>query len=106
VPRVVQVARILESPWPEWDGRPCDCIHRTGAVEARYVVWTEEDTGDGPRVSCGACLPDWVDCVTVRLTVDDGPARPYRKPASCGHPADEDGACGCASWPERAPLAG
>jgi len=23
--------------------------------------------------------------------------------ASCGHPADEDGECGCSSWPERAP---
>jgi len=22
--------------------------------------------------------------------------------ASCGHPADEDGECGCSSWPERA----
>lgn len=26
-------------------------------------------------------------------------------PASCGHPADADGECSCAWWPERAPEA-
>jgi hypothetical protein len=30
--------------------------------------------------------------------------RPGYGLASCGHPADEDGECGCAYWPERAPL--
>ncbi len=24
--------------------------------------------------------------------------------ASCGHPRNEDGECGCSSWPERAPY--
>lgn len=24
--------------------------------------------------------------------------------ASCGHPANEDGECGCSWWPERAPA--
>ena len=30
----------------------------------------------------------------------------HRSPAlaSCGHPANEDGECGCSSWPERAPF--
>jgi hypothetical protein len=26
--------------------------------------------------------------------------------ASCGHPANEDGECGCSSWPERAVMPG
>jgi hypothetical protein len=30
--------------------------------------------------------------------------RPGYGLASCGHPANEDGECGCSSWPERAPY--
>ena len=33
----------------------------------------------------------------------DSPGRPADL-ASCGHPRNEDGECGCASWPERAPM--
>lgn len=32
--------------------------------------------------------------------------RAHRGLASCGHPADEDGECGCSYWPERAPWRG
>jgi hypothetical protein len=40
--------------------------------------------------------------VGYRVTVPLAAVRPNL--ASCGHPADADGQCNCASWPERAPA--
>jgi hypothetical protein len=59
-------APILESPWPQEQGKPCDG-HGEPRTPARYAVWTDEDTGDGYRLSCAECLGGWVDAVTVRI---------------------------------------
>jgi hypothetical protein len=95
-------APILESPFAEDNGQHCD--GHAGAV-ARYAVWTDEPTGDPYRLSCGECLPGWVNAVTVRLRVEGATPAPLVRLASCGHAANDDGECGCSSWPERASLA-
>jgi len=59
-----RVAPILESPWPEL--HDCRCDTDCGRT-AKWVVWTDEDTGDGIRPSCAECLGGWVNAVTIRL---------------------------------------
>lgn len=63
-PGYVLVALISESPWPDLD-KVCD--GEKPEHEARWVIWTEEDTGDGMRQACDTHLGDWVSTVAARL---------------------------------------
>lgn len=47
--------------------------------------------------SCGTALEASGRCPACT-------AEPGQHMASCGHPSNEDGECGCAYWPERAPM--
>ena len=74
-----------------------------GIDEARTdgLLWqTDEVTG-----SCHVChAPRGFTCSpAVPGPIVDG-RHVSGRPASCGHPANEDGECSCSSWPERAPL--
>ena len=60
----VLVARIDQSPWPEMTGCPCD--DDPGHV-ALWVIWTQQDTGDGMRFSCTLDLGSWVIAVWDRI---------------------------------------
>jgi hypothetical protein len=70
-----RVAPILMSPWPDDAGGRCHGWDPTCQPVAQYAVWTDEDTGDGYRLACSACLGGWVDAVMVRLILET-PAPP------------------------------
>jgi hypothetical protein len=65
---MVCVALISESPWPELD-RECDGYGQPddGCGPVIWVVWTDEDTGDGMRTACTKHLCAWVESVAARL---------------------------------------
>jgi hypothetical protein len=66
-PRVL-VARIEDSPWPELaGGGHCHGSEVAFPEPAGWVVWTEQDTGDGMRLACDDHLGDWVSTVYGRL---------------------------------------
>jgi hypothetical protein len=67
------------------------------------------EMGDGGRLRVEVRC-DWLTLtaypVTTAAAIGAAPPQGQRVSsglASCGHPADEDGECGCSSWPERAP---
>jgi hypothetical protein len=60
----VLVAKISQSPWPELVG---ECDGGDDKHPAIWVVWTEQDTGDGMRFACGTHLGGWVEAVWDRI---------------------------------------
>jgi hypothetical protein len=61
----VLVAKIGQSPWPEFADTPCD---RAGKNHpAAWAIWTEEDTGDGMRLTCDKHLAGWIGTVWDRI---------------------------------------
>ena len=66
----VLVAKIDQSPWPELITRECDG-EKDGHL-ATWVVWTEQDTGDGFRLACSDHLADWVITVWDRIDGQNG----------------------------------
>jgi hypothetical protein len=76
----VLVAKIEQSPWPELADKPCDSrfIGAGGGLlpgdhAAGWVIWTEQDTGDGMRLACGDHLGDWVESVWDRIDGQNTP---------------------------------
>jgi hypothetical protein len=67
----VLVAKIEQSPWPELDGWLCD--NQFAEHPAGWVIWTEQDTHDGMRLSCGDHLGDWVESVWDRIDGQNTP---------------------------------
>lgn len=64
----VRVAEISQSPWPEMAGYDCD--GQEIQHPAKFVVWTDEDTGDGMRFACPQHIGDWVISVWDRIDGD------------------------------------
>jgi hypothetical protein len=60
----VLVAKISQSPWPELAGW---CDGEVSAHSADWVIWTEQDTGDGMRFACGEHLGAWVAAIWDRI---------------------------------------
>lgn len=61
----VRVALVKDSPWPEMNDEPC--MNGQDIHPARWVVWTDEDTGDGMRFACDEHLAGWVMAVAARI---------------------------------------
>jgi hypothetical protein len=61
----VLVSRINQSPWPEMAKSNCDGQEIDHTAE--WVIWTEEETGDGMRFACDKHIGGWVMTVWERI---------------------------------------
>jgi hypothetical protein len=75
------------------------------AIQAQEIEFRAICTELRRRIEERAARWDEITDVAIEAIIEASSGESQAAPrglASCGHPADEDGECGCSSWPERA----